>query len=384
MAENGGAPDAVAPDADAVTPDADAVAPDAVTPTAVARFSLTVWTYRMGEAVSLMIHLGDRLGLYRAMNGSGPLTSLELAERTGLDERLLREWLYGQAAADLVAFHPEGDRFELDAVRAAVLADEESSTAFACASFRGGIEPATIDAVAESFRTGRGITYEQQGDRATADLARMTGQSHRLTLVDQVLSRLDGVGRRLDDGGLVVDVGCGAGAALAQVAAAYPQARCRGYDPSPSAIALARRRAHEAGLNNLTFVEAGAEELPAGLDADLVMTLDVLHDLPRPDRAAAAVRSAMADDGVWLIKEIRATGEFTSDRRNPLLALFYGYSLFSCLQSALSEPDGMGLGTLGLHPERLRRLVSEAGFGSVTVHDVDEPANLYYEVRASG
>jgi hypothetical protein len=91
----------------------------------------------------------------------------------------------------------------------------------------------------------------------------------------------------------------------------------------------------------------------------------------------------MNDDGTWLIKDIRSTGSFESDRRNPLLAMFYGFSVTSCLQSAMSEPGGMGLGTLGLHPERAEQLVREAGFASFKTHDFDDAANLYYEVRVS-
>ncbi|MDH4365775.1 MAG: hypothetical protein OEY70_16995, partial [Acidimicrobiia bacterium] len=106
-----------------------------------------------------------------------------------------------------------------------------------------------------------------------------------------------------------------------------------------------------------------------------------LHDMPRPDRAAAAIRRAIQPDGTWLIKDIRSSGSFEKDRRNPMLAMFYGFSVASCLQSALSEPGGLGLGTLGLHPERAEQLVRDAGFGSFTTHDFNDAANLYYEAR---
>lgn len=334
----------------------------------------------MGEAVSLMIHIGDRLGLYEALANAGPVSSERLAEMTQLDERLLREWLYGQAAANLLDYHDDGT-FELNAVQAAVLAHEETSPAFALGAFRGGTEPEVVDKVIESFRTGRGITYEEQGSRAAAGLARMTGQSSRLNLTSRALPALGDVEKKLDAGGLVLDVGCGAGVALLEVAKQFPQAQCIGYDPSPSALEIGRAKAAELGLGNVTFIEAFAADVPSEPKADLIMTLDVLHDMPRPDEAAAIIRSALADNGSWLIKEIRSTGDFSSDRRNPMLPLFYGFSLFSCLQSAISEPDGMGLGTLGLHPERLGELVADAGFSTFNIHDLDEPGNVYYEAR---
>jgi hypothetical protein len=131
----------------------------------------------------------------------------------------------------------------------------------------------------------------------------------------------------------------------------------------------------------VSFSHARAEDVPAGAGYDLVLTLDCLHDMTRPDVALGAVRAALADDGTLLIKEIRSTGSWEKDRRNPVLAMMYGFSVTMCMSSALSEPDGAGLGTLGLPPEAARRLCLDAGFTRFALHDVDDPANLYYEVR---
>ncbi len=344
-------------------------------------FGFQVWTYRMGEQVSLTIHLGDRLGLYRAMAGRGPVTSEELADELGFDERIVREWLMGQAAARLIDRHADTGSFELTEVQAAVLADEDASIAFAAGAFNGGASPEVIERIAESFRTGVGLTYEQQGAAAAAAMARMTGPWSRQALVSSILPALDGVVDKLEAGADVLDIGCGAGLTLCILAAAFPDARCVGLDPSASAIELARRRADQLGLGNVEFVVGLGEGLPPEPQFDFVMTFDCLHDMPRPDQTTAAIGRALSDDGTWLVKDIRSTGDFEKDRRNPLLALFYGFSIASCLQSALSEPGGLGLGTLGLHPERLRELTEAAGFGSLTIHDFDDAANLYYEIR---
>ncbi len=352
---------------------------------AIKMFGFSVWSYKMGEQVSLLIHLGDRLGLYTAMAGAGPMTSAELAERTGLSERLLREWLHGQAAAKLIdrtaGDSPETATFELTPVQAAVLADEDDSIDFAGGAFRGGFGPDLLDALAESFTTGIGITYEQQGAEAAAGLARMTGVRSRLELTSVVLPGLDGVVAKLEAGAKIADIGCGAGVSLLTIAKAFPNAICVGYDPSNTAIEMGRASAAEAGLTNVEFHPIGAEDVPADASHDLVLTFDCLHDMPRPDLAAAAIRQTITDDGTWLIKDIRSTGDFDQDRRNPLLALFYGFSIASCLQSAMSTPDGLGLGTLGLHPDRAEALVREAGFSQFAEHDFNDAANLYYEVR---
>ncbi len=349
---------------------------------AVKQFSFAVWTYKMGEQVSLMIHLGDRLGFYRAMSGAGPVTSAELAATTGTDERFVLEWLLGQAAAKLIDRAEDGT-FELTDVQAAVLADEDDSISFAAGAFRGGTDPAGVDALVDAFRTGLGVTYEQQGTAAAAGLARMTGPWSRLALTSVILPALSGVVDKLEAGATVIDVGCGAGVTATTIAEAFPNSRCIGYDPSSVAIELASERAAEAGLTNAEFVSAPADALPPDGTADLVLCFDCLHDMPRPDQSLQAIRAAMAADGTLLIKDIRSTGDFDKDRRNPLLALFYGFSVASCLQSARSEPGGMGLGTLGLYPERMKELVTGAGFGSFVQHDLDDAANLYYEVRVA-
>jgi 2-polyprenyl-3-methyl-5-hydroxy-6-metoxy-1,4-benzoquinol methylase len=209
----------------------------------------------------------------------------------------------------------------------------------------------------------------------------MTAPWSRQALVSVILPALDGVVAKLEAGATVVDVGCGGGVTLTTLAAAFPRAHCVGYDPSAAAIEHARERADESGLANVDLVVAGGEDLPDGSGFDVVLTFDCLHDMAFPDRAAAAIRRSIADDGTWLIKDIRSTGDFEADSRNPLLAMFYGFSIASCLQSATSEPGGMGLGTLGLHPKRAEELVNAAGFTRFETHDFDDAANLYYEVR---
>ena len=134
----------------------------AIDPDALKRYSFSVWSFKMGEMVSLMIHLGDRLGLYKALQGEGAVTAAELAEKTGLKERWLLEWLRGQAAARLLHYH-DGDRFELPAEGAEVLANEEGSLAFAAGAFSGQTPPETVDKLAEAFRTGIGLSYQDLG-----------------------------------------------------------------------------------------------------------------------------------------------------------------------------------------------------------------------------
>src|SRR5215469_9224359 len=126
---------------------------------AVDRFALRVWQYKQGEVVSLMVHLGDRLGLYRALDGAGWVTPAALAAKTELNERWVREWLRGQAAAGLIDADGDATAFALRPEGALVLAREEDSLAFAAGAFSGGIAPPdVVDALVDAFRTGVGLT----------------------------------------------------------------------------------------------------------------------------------------------------------------------------------------------------------------------------------
>jgi 2-polyprenyl-3-methyl-5-hydroxy-6-metoxy-1,4-benzoquinol methylase len=177
----------------------------------------------------------------------------------------------------------------------------------------------------------------------------------------------------------VADVGCGAGVALEALATAFPKSRFAGFDPSHHACHDARRRLHR--LPNVQIHETSADHLPQHAHFDLVLTFDCLHDMPRPHDAARSIRGALAEDGTWLVKEIRSTGSYADDQRNPLLPLMYGMSVTTCLQSSLSEPGVPGFGTLGLPPAAVEAMAADAGFSRVTTHDIGEPPNLYYEIR---
>jgi 2-polyprenyl-3-methyl-5-hydroxy-6-metoxy-1,4-benzoquinol methylase len=343
-------------------------------------FAYQVWSYKQGEMVSLLIHLGDRLGLYRAMVDAGPLSSEELAQRTGLQERWVREWLRGQGAAGLLVWHDD-ERFELTAAGAAVLADEEGSLAFAAGAFAPAGAPDFVEDLAAAFSTGIGLSYDQLGPAGAHRTERMLGPWTRLALVPQILPELDDVVIKLEEGADVADVGCGAGLALLALAERFPRSRFHGYDISRHAIDRATRLVADAGVTNIELHLAGVDALPAQPTFAFVLSLDCLHDMTRPTDAIEAIGRAILPDGTWLVKDIRCAEHAKDNLANPMAAMMYGFSIATCMSSALSEPGGAGLGTLGLPPELLRRLVADAGFTRFRVIDVDEPANLYYEVR---
>ena len=350
-----------------------------MTPSAeeIGLFAFRVWSYKQGEVVSLMIHLGDRLGLFRALPPGEPVTSVDIADRTGLDERWVREWLKGMAAAELLVTE-DGERFTMPLEAHAVLVDE-NDLAFSAGAFAGGFPDGYIDRIAEAFRTGIGPDYDARGVEGVHTTERMLGPWARSALVPVILPRLEGVVAKLEGGGRVLDLGCGAGIAMAAIAEAFPAAEVHGVDLSSHAVA----RAEEvlARIPNASVQLGRAEEVTEAGAYDLVLTFDCLHDMTRPADAIAAVRRAVKPDGTWLVKEIRCGSTWAENRRNPMLAMFYGFSVSACMASATSEPGGAGLGTVGLPGDLLESMARDAGFTRFTMHDVEDPANLYYEIR---
>jgi len=348
---------------------------------AIREFAKRVFDNMSGFAVSGMIYLGHHLGLYRALQDAGPVTSAALAERTRLHERWVREWLRGQAAAGLLEYDGEG-RFSLSPIAALVLANEQSP-AFAAAAFATLPQQiAVLEPLRDSFVTGIGLTYDALGPEGACGVEAMLGPWFRTMLVPIVLPQLDGVTAKLEHGARAADLGCGTGVALIEMAKAFPRSRFDGYDISTHALAHAERYKRDAGLTNVTFHDASSEPLPEDGRFAFVTAFDCLHDMTDPAGMMRGVRRAIDADGTWLIVDINARPTFEENLdRNPMAAMMYAFSVLSCLSSSLSRPGGAGLGTLGFSEPVAREMTAAAGFTRFTRRDFGNPVNAYYEVR---
>jgi SAM-dependent methyltransferase len=334
-----------------------------------------------GAMTSAMIHLGDRLGLYRALAGAGAVTSAELAAKTGFHERWVREWLCQQGAAGVLEYRGEG-RFALSVEGEAVLANEDSP-AFGAGFFAHLPQTfGVLERLPEAFRTGLGLPYDAFGPDGAAGIERGFAPWFRTMLVQLALPRLDGVAERLAAGALAADVGCGAGVAVLEMAKAFPRSEFHGWDVSRHALERAEANRGEAGLTNAVFHDAALDPLPADARFALVTTFDCLHDMTDPAAVVRRIRSAIQPDGTWLVCDIKARASYEENvQKNPMAALMYGTSVITCLSSALSEPNGTGLGTLGLPAEAVERMARDAGFTRFAPLDLGHPVNAFYVVR---
>ncbi|MDW3219105.1 MAG: class I SAM-dependent methyltransferase [Acidimicrobiales bacterium] len=338
-----------------------------------------LYRYKQGEVMSAIVHIGNRLGLFDALAANDGAMSESLAATTGLHERWVREWLHAVAAAEL-AEHDDG-RFTLTPEAKATLTEPDHPAAVG-GVFGPPITHREIDRTVEAFATGIGMTWDEHGADTCHFQAAMGAAGQKTWLVPVILDSIEGMTQRLTEGASVVDIGCGAGVAASAIAAAYPASTVIGMDPSRHAIDAAQARATEAGLTNLSYRQGVFDNL-ADLDGvDLLLTLDVIHDLPRPGDAVRAARSCLADDGVWFVADIKTRGGLEDNRKIPVLPLMYGMSILYCMSSAMSEPGGAGLGTLGLTEPVFGELTAAAGFGSVDAREFDvDPLNRYFEVR---
>jgi SAM-dependent methyltransferase len=329
------------------------------------------------SAAAVLVSLGDRLGLYRAMADAKPVTSTELAARTGLAERYLREWLHAQAAGGWVTYEPDARTFTLPAEHAALVADPDAPT-----FLLGGFDLipafwADAGTLESAFRTGEGIGWHQHDERLFVGTERFFSPGYRMNLISSWVPALDGMVERLTTGGAIADVGCGYGAASILLAQAYPHSSVTGFDYHDVSVAAARSRAADAEVGNVRFEVATATDFPGRYD--LVTLFDCLHDMGDPVGALRHIRASLADGGTLMVVEPVAHDRIEDNHAYPLGRLFYAASTMVCTPSSIAQPGGLGSGNQ-VGPARLTDQLTEAGFGSVRVA-TRTPVNLVLEAR---
>jgi 2-polyprenyl-3-methyl-5-hydroxy-6-metoxy-1,4-benzoquinol methylase len=336
--------------------------------------------YSQGAFISAMVYAGDALGLYAAMHGAGPLSSEKLAAKTGLNERFLREWLRGQAAAGIID-NAGDETFELSPESGLLLAEEDDLRSMA-RGFDGLPQRMALMAnLPEVFRTGIGLSWSNTNEDRVRWMERQFRAWYQQVLVPVVLPLLDGVVATLEAGAKAADIGCGSGVALVTMATAFPRSEFHGWDIAPLALERAEANAKAAGVTNVTFHDVRAGGIPGDHSFSLVSTFDCVHDMTNPDGLAAALHAALAPDGHWLIADIDGRPSFEENLSHPAAAVMYAMSVAGCLQSGMSEPGGAGLGTLGLPEPAMRTLTERAGFTRFRRLDLQSPVNAYYEAR---
>lgn len=324
----------------------------------------------------VMVSLGHKSGLYRAMHGAGPLNAAQVAERAGCAGRYVREWLNSQAAGGYIAYHPADDTYELMPEQAMVLADEDSPV-FIPPAWE---VPASVwydeETMLRAFRTGEGVAWGEHHPRLFCGSAAFFRSPYRANIVPNWLPALEGVVEKLEAGAEVADVGCGHGYSTIIMAEAFPNSRFVGFDAHGDSIVAARDNAANAGVaDRVRFETASAKSFGPG-GYDLVCFFDCLHDMGDPVGAARHAAEALAEDGTVMLVEPFANDRL-EDNLNTIGRLFYCGSATLCCPHSLSEEVGMALGAQA-GERRLAKVFEEAGYRTFR-RATENPFNIVYE-----
>ena len=334
----------------------------------------------MGAAMNTaLIVIGDKLGLYKAMSGAGPMTSAELAKKTGTAERYVREWLASQAAGGFVTYDASSGKYTLPPEQALALADETSpvflpgffEVVAACVKD----EPKITDA----FRSGKGVGWHEHDHGLFAGTERFFRPNYRAHLISEWIPALEGTEAKLKAGSKVADVGCGLGTSTILMAQAYPKSTFVGFDYHDGSIKMAREAAAKAGVGDrVKFEVAKAKDYP-GKGFDFVAFFDCLHDMGDPEGAAKHVKESMTPDGTWMIVEPFAHDKL-EDNLNPIGRVYFAASTMLCTPASLSQEVGLALGAQA-GEGRLSKILKAAGFSRVR-RAAETPFNIVLEARA--
>lgn len=332
----------------------------------------------LGGAFSVpLVQIGEKLGIYQALNQRGPSTATELSEATGLAPRYLQEWLCAQAASGYVVFDSETETFSMTPEQAFVFANPDSpfylAPAFGAAAAFQRNEPA----VREAFRTGEGISWGDQTQCLSCAVAKFFRPGYQNHLVQAWLPAMQGMADKLSSGARIADIGCGHGVTTTLMAQAFPESEFIGFDFHEGSVTEARRHAAAHGLDNLTFEVSDAADV--GGMFDLVTMFDCLHDMGDPAKNMRHIRSLLRPGGGCMIVEPMA-GDSVADNLNPVSRLYYSASTMVCVPTSLAQETGVALGAQA-GQKRLREIiVDEAGFSSLE-RCAETPFNLVLEAR---
>ncbi|MBN1446661.1 MAG: methyltransferase domain-containing protein [Bacteroidetes bacterium] len=332
-------------------------------------------------SISIMLSVGHRTGLLDSMRDRQPATSREIAHFAGLDERYVREWLGAMSTGGIVRIHQNGGepRYALPSEHAGFLTRAAGADNIGVFAQYIGMLGTVEDDIVHCFRSGGGVPYTRFR-RFHEVMAEDSGQTVVGALLDGILPLVPGLTARLQEGIDVLDVGCGMGRAVVTLAAAFPRSRFTGYDLSPAAITAAKASALARDVPNAHFevrdLTTFDEDAPAEC-YNLITSFDAIHDQARPDRVLRGIARALKPGGTYLMQDISASSEHAGNMNHPIAPFLYTISTMHCMTVSLAQ-GGMGLGTMWGR-EKAREMLTEAGFGDISIHRLEHDfQNEYY------
>jgi len=347
---------------------------------AVEAFSDRMVDILNSASLALMTSVGHRTGLFDTMAQMAPESSQQIAEKAGLNERYVREWLGAMVTGGIIDYDAAARTYHLCPEHAACLtraATPDNIAAFTqYIAMLGSVE----DPVVDCFHKGGGVPYSAY-DRFHQIMAEDSGQTVLSSLIDHILPLVPGLVGRLNAGIEVLDIGCGSGRALNLMARTFPRSRFIGYDLCEEAISKARDEARAHGTKNVLFLQRDLSDFDEPDQFDLITAFDAIHDQARPDAVLRGIRRALRRGGTFLMQDIAASSHVEKKVDHPIGPFIYTISTMHCMTVSLAQ-GGAGLGT-AWGRELAEEMLNQAGFDDVRIRNLAHDfQNDYYVARA--
>ncbi len=332
----------------------------------------------VGGAVGLlMAYMGDQAGVYKVMEDAGPSTCDELAKKSGVDARYLREWLSSNAAAGYVDYDSENDRFSLSPEQAALFSHEGEPTCMQGFFQAVVAQYEAHETAVDVFKTGRARPWSEHTACCFCGTDRFFRPGYAANLVQNWIPALDGVEDKLKAGAKIADIGCGLGSSSILMAQTYPKSTVHGFDFHGPSIEKAKAKAAEAGIGNIEFHEVAAKDF-IGKDYDFACIFDALHDMGDPVGATAHIKKSLKKDGTFMVVE-PAAADNLGDNLNLLSSIFYGFSTTICVPTSKAQEVGLMLGAQA-GEKRITDVLKKGGFTRVR-RATETPTNMVLEAQ---
>jgi 2-polyprenyl-3-methyl-5-hydroxy-6-metoxy-1,4-benzoquinol methylase len=325
---------------------------------------------------AMLLIIGDRLGLYKAMAESGPITSEELAKKTNTNERYIREWLANQAAGGYITYNPTDVKYTLPPEQAIVLADENSPVYIhgAYQVIRSLFKDE--EKFVKMFQSENGLRWGEHHHDLFEGTARFFKPNYIGNLVSSWIPSLDGVEEKLKQGAKVADIGCGYGISTILMAKAYPNSKFYGFDNHSPSIEQAKEQAKKGVIGNVEFSSVSANE-SIGNDYDLITFFDCLHDMGDPIGAMKFAKQSLKPDGTCMIIEPMANDK-VEENLNLIGRIYYAASTLVCVPNSLAD-NGPALGAQA-GEKKIKEISETAGFTKFR-RATNTPFNIIYEAK---
>lgn len=330
-------------------------------------------------ALSLMLSIGHRTGLFDSLAELGMASAEDIASHAGLESRYVKEWLAAMVVGGIIQFQAEDEHYLMPDSHGALLCRKSSPDNLAVFAQYIGMLGQVEDKIVDCFRQGGGIGYEHY-PRFHEVMAEDSSQTVLASLDEHILPLLGHDLQRLQQGIQVLDIGCGEGRALLHMAQRFPASQFTGYELSVSALQFAQNEANSRGLTNLRFEQRDLSHFDRQAEPqafDFITAFDAIHDQGNPQGVLDGIYRSLKTGGVFLMQDIRASSRLENNLQHPVGPLLYTISTMHCMTVSLAQ-GGAGLGTMW-GEELALSMLQQAGFTDIAVQQLphDFQNNFY-------